>query len=236
LNLLAIRDFGLRVASLREIHRVAHVLRRLGGLTVAFVAVVFLAGQGSVWADSISTLPTASYPYLFGAYVDFPVTNTVSANAESFTLNVNTGYDIADTVGDPLSYGSIAIAGTLVGGTLSVTGEVGTRGSDFPTFTPYDSLSGNLLGGTIVATQQVLATDSQPEVDYYLIDVYAGTPGGKLAGWFGPEVLARVSPGADYIKIQPVVPEPTAMMAWAFLGPAGIMLGIRAWRRRGSKG
>jgi hypothetical protein len=242
------------------------VSRRQGGLAAGFMAVICLASQRLVWADLITTPPSASDPYLNGSYaVAGP--NFVTAAADGVSRG-GTSWAIGGVASPVFTFGSISL-GTQVGDELLVSGVVGIRGQDargLPTFTPYQfassdesfaaplgmqsttqsdsaesqSLSSELLTGTVLGSQLTTGNGNGVDVDYYLV----GVTGGQLEDWCGPQVVAAVYLGGSFNTIQmysldsgpPVVPEPTAIMVWSLLGPAGIVFAARAWRRRNSSG
>ena len=83
---------------------------------------------------------------------------------------------------------------------------------------------GTLLDGT------VLCHESLGGETWYLVDLKKDDS--TMESFFGPEVVVVVEPGVLKADIYPVVPEPSALMGWSFLGPAGVVAGAFAWRRR----
>jgi hypothetical protein len=123
--------------------------------------------------------------------------------------------------------GSFSLVGTI-GGELTVTGFVGTLTGSFPSYTFHqlDSYTSTLLDGTVVA----FGPGGVPGLTWYLVDL----DGGSMESVFGSQVLVAVDPtnALDKGDVYGVVPEPSGLMVWGLLGPAGFVVGAFASRRR----
>jgi hypothetical protein len=121
------------------------------------------------------------------------------------------------------------------GGNLAVTGDVSQNPVSQP-FAQLDSYSGTLLEGTVDAnTPPELQSGGALDggITWYLVDV----DGGAMQNVFGSQALVEVTyePGdwpSYKVDIYGEVPEPSALLVWSLLGPAGVAVGAFACRRR----
>jgi len=163
-------------------------------------------------------------------------TDSFVAEGIPISLEVTPGYAELFSDSPPGTFlltATIDESGSLSSGSLTITGQVPSRGFD-----------GTILTGDVRAFEPVAAPmSSSPDVFTFMFDVTGGeaAPLYNAAGFAGGFQLAVKSgfagafdvdfTGVDgCLDVRAVVPEPGSLVLWSLLG--GCAVGAACWRRR----
>ncbi len=200
-------------------------LMALGGM------VVLLASPGLSWG-SIASLAAQSPTMTVSPLGE--TDGVFSGSASETTFGGQTYKIVGSQTPINNNFGSGSFSLDTVGDTLTVIGYVGTLTFTPPaseTFTPSEPpYSGTLLDGNIAVVD---TTYQSAGITWYLVDNLQAD-GSAMANVFGSEVLVKVTYNGEYHKadLYGVVPEPSPLVIWGFLGLAGVVVGAFTSRRR----